>query len=244
MLDFVVFEVQNHTFSFLKILFGDLASRASSPLAELFTDVGLYVLGAELNLVEAAHRFFDALFPLVYDQLEEPNMAPLDPVYRECVRVIGRRVGAFGNAPVRLALVVARASVAERAFLQSMHLAVEVVNTTDHVRPSRECHHALTRMRYCPLCQALTDSKPCMGYCLNVLRGCLASLAEIDAHWQEFVRSLEALVESIHEGNELEHVLALVPPLINDAVTSTMKNAPRLISQVRKALGTGNIGGV
>ncbi|XP_060754417.1 glypican-5a isoform X2 [Neoarius graeffei] len=233
----VVHEVQDHTFSHLKVLHGDLALRASSPLTELFTDVGLFVLGAELNLEEAAHRFFDALFPLLYDQLEEPGMPSLDPFYQECVRSFGHHAAVYGNAPTRLALLVSDASLVERMFLQSMHLAVEVINTTDHAQPSRECRRALMRMHYCPLCQALTDSKPCMGYCLNVLRGCLASLAEVDAYWQEFVRSLEELAARMHDGNELEHVLASVPLLITDAVAYTSRNAARLASQVRGVCG-------
>ncbi|KAK3510950.1 hypothetical protein QTP70_027814 [Hemibagrus guttatus] len=234
--DSVVRDVQNHTFSLLNELYGDLARRASSPLAELFTDVGLFVLGAELNLEEAAHRFFHTLFPLVYEQFVEPSMSPFDPVYQECVQLVGRRAAAYGIAPTRLALLVSHASLAERTFLQAMHLAVEVINTTDHAQPSRDCRHALMRMRYCPLCQGLADSKPCMGYCLNVLRGCLAGLAEVDAHWQEFVRSLEALATRMHDGNELEHVLSSIPPLITEAVDFASRNAARLSSQGRSKL--------
>ncbi|KAI5619379.1 glypican-5 precursor [Silurus asotus] len=236
-LDSVAREVQSHTSALLRVLYGDLGSHASSPLAELFTDVGLFLLGAELNLEEATQRFFQALFPLVYDQLEKQNMAPLDPVYQECVRSVGRRAAAYGNAPIRLAALVSRASEMERTFLQSMHLAAEVINTTDHAQPSRECRRALMRMRYCPLCQALADSKPCMGYCLNVLRGCLASLAELDAHWQEFVRSLEALSARMQDGDELEHVIASIPPLIADAVAHMSKNAAKIKSQVRSLCG-------
>ncbi|KAF7689725.1 glypican-5a isoform X1 [Silurus meridionalis] len=236
-LDSVAREVQSHTSALLRVLYGDLGSRASSPLAELFTDVGLFLLGAELNLEEATQRFFQALFPLVYDQLEKRDMAPLDPVYQECVRSVGRRSAAYGNAPIRLAALVSRASETERTFLQSMHLAAEVINTTDHAQPSRECRRALMRMRYCPLCQALTDSKPCMGYCLNVLRGCLASLAELDAHWQEFVRSLEALSARMQDGDELERVIATIPPLITDAVAHMSKNAAKLKSQVHSLCG-------
>ncbi|KAK3529776.1 hypothetical protein QTP86_003211 [Hemibagrus guttatus] len=152
------------------------------------------------------------------------------------VILVGRRAAAYGIAPTRLALLVSHASLAERTFLQAMHLAVEVINTTDHAQPSRDCRHALMRMRYCPLCQGLADSKPCMGYCLNVLRGCLAGLAEVDAHWQEFVRSLEALATRMHDGNELEHVLSSIPPLITEAVDFASRNAARLSSQGRSKL--------
>lgn len=229
-------EVRNQTFSRLNVLYGDFASHASSPLDELFTEIGLYVLGAELNLEEVAYRFFHALFPLVYGQLEEPGVAALDPVYRECVQSVGWRAAAHGNGPKRLATRVGHASMAERLFLQSMHVAVEVVNTTDHAQPSRECRRVLMRMRYCPLCQALTDRKPCMGCCLNVLRGCLASLAEVDTQWQEFVHSLEAFSTRMNGGKHFEHALALVSPLIAEAVAHMQKSAAQLTSQVRRAL--------
>lgn len=224
--------MQDDVFSHLKVLYGDLALHAFSPLAELFTDVGLYVLGVEINLEKVADRFFYELFPLVFDKLEEPGMAPLDPIYKECVRAAGRRLAAYGNGPTRLAFLLKNALVAERAFLQAMHVAVDVVDATDHAQLSQECRVALMRMRYCPLCQALTDSKPCIGYCLNVLRGCLASLAEVDAHWQDFVLSMQSLAERMQAGKDLEHVLALIPSLITDAAAYTKKNAALLTSQV------------
>lgn len=232
LLDSVVHEVQGDVFSHLKVLYGDLALPAFSHLAELFTDVGLYVLGVECNLDKVADRFFYELFPLVYDQLEVPGMAHLDPVYKECVQAVGRRVTAYGNIPKRLAFLLKNALVAERVFLQAMHSAVEVVDTTDHAQLSHECRLALMRMRYCPLCQALTDSKACIGYCLNVLRGCLASLAEVDAHWQDFVLSMQSLAERMQDGKDLEYVLAFIPSLMTDAVSYTKKNAALLTSQV------------
>ncbi len=68
-----------------------------------------------------------------------------------------------------------------------------MINTTDHLQLSRECKRGLLKMTYCPHCQGLTRSRPCMGYCLNVLRGCLASLAEV---LQQQPRHLRALYTS------------------------------------------------
>lgn len=72
-----------------------------------------------------------------------------------------------------------------------------------------------------------------MGYCLNVMRGCLASLAEIDTHWREFVRSLEGLSARTHGTHDLEHVLLGVHTLLHDAVAHAQKNGPRLSAQVK-----------
>lgn len=73
-----------------------------------------------------------------------------------------------------------------------------------------------------------------MGYCLNVMRGCLASMAEIDAHWREFVHSLEGLSSQMHGPQDLEQVLLGAHTLIHDAIGHAQKNGPRLSAQVRK----------
>lgn len=75
-----------------------------------------------------------------------------------------------------------------------------------------------------------------MGYCLNVMRGCLASMAEIDIYWREFVRSLEGLSARMHGSQDLEQVLQGVHTLIHDAVGHAQKNGPRLSAQVRSIL--------
>uniref|UniRef100_A0A8C2EJ05 Glypican 5a n=1 Tax=Cyprinus carpio TaxID=7962 RepID=A0A8C2EJ05_CYPCA len=233
----LVHQAENHTHAVLLHTYRDLAGPAAAPLGEFFTDVGLFVLGSELSLEEASQRFFDALFPLVYERLVEPDLSRMSLSYSECVRASCRDLGPYGGAPGRLAALISRASMPGRVFLQALHLGVEVINTTDHIQLSRECRRGLLRMSYCPHCQGLTTSKPCMGYCLNVVRGCLASLAEVDAHWREFVRSLETLSTRMHGAQDLEQVLLEVHGLVRDAVAHAQRNAPRLSAQVRRVCG-------
>uniref|UniRef100_A0A8C1JT96 Glypican 5a n=1 Tax=Cyprinus carpio TaxID=7962 RepID=A0A8C1JT96_CYPCA len=233
----LVHQAENHTHAVLLHTYRDLAGPAAAPLGEFFTDVGLFVLGSELSLEEASQRFFDALFPLVYERLVEPDLSRMSLSYSECVRASCRDLGPYGGAPGRLAALISRASMPGRVFLQALHLGVEVINTTDHIQLSRECRRGLLRMSYCPHCQGLTTSKPCMGYCLNVVRGCLASLAEVDAHWREFVRSLETLSTRMHGAQDLEQVLLEVHGLVRDAVAHAQRNTPRLSAQVRRVCG-------
>uniref|UniRef100_A0AAY5ELF5 Glypican 5a n=1 Tax=Electrophorus electricus TaxID=8005 RepID=A0AAY5ELF5_ELEEL len=236
----LVHQVQNHTLSLLQSAYGDLAERMLPPVSELFADVELFVLGAELSPEEAVQRFFHSLFPLVFQQLVEPGLAPLDPAYAECARTaaMGRRgPGAFGPAPGLLAARVGGASLPARLFLQALHLGVEVVNTTARPNLARECRRALLRMAYCPRCQALPARPPCMGYCLNVLRGCLASLAEVDAPWREFVRSLEELGSPPRAGLDLGQALGDTTALVRDAVAHVRASAPWLSAQVRSVCG-------
>lgn len=233
----LVRQAENHTHTILLHTYGDLANHAAAPIGEFFTDVSLFALGSELSLDEASQGFFEALFPLVYERLVEPGLSRLSPAYAECVRGAFWDLAPFAGAPGRLAAQISRASLPGRLFLQALHLGVEVINTTDHFQIGRECRRALLRMNYCPHCQGLTASKPCMGYCLNVVRGCLASLAEVDSHWREFVRSLEALSARMHGGQDLEQVLLGTHGLVRDAVAHAQKNGPRLSAQVHKVCG-------
>ncbi|XP_068178514.1 glypican-5a isoform X2 [Antennarius striatus] len=230
-------QAENHTNIILRESYGNLADEAAGPLREFFTDVSLFLLGSELNVDDFVQRFFDALFPLVYNHLINPGLSDISSSYAECVRSSSRDVRPFGGTPGVLVDQIARSGVSGKLLLQALHLGIEVINTTDHLQMSRECRRALLKMHYCPHCQGLTQSKPCMGYCLNVMRGCLASMAEIDTHWREFVRSLEGLSARMHGAQDLEQVLLGVHTMLHSAVGQAQKNGPRLSAQVYKLCG-------
>ncbi|XP_038557204.1 glypican-5a isoform X1 [Micropterus salmoides] len=230
-------QAENHTNAVLQESYRNMADQSMGPVRELFTDISLFLLGSEFNIDDLVQRFFDALFPLVYNHLINPGLSDISPGYAECIRLSRRDARPFGEAPSLLADQIARSGVSGKLLLQALHLGIEVINTTDHLQLSRECRRALLKMHYCPHCQGLTQSKPCMGYCLNVMRGCLASMAEIDTHWREFVRSLEGLSARMHGLQDLEQVLLGVHTLLHDAVGHAQKNGPRLSAQVHKLCG-------
>ncbi|TMS13537.1 glypican-5a [Larimichthys crocea] len=233
-------QAENHTNVVFQESYRNMADQAMGPVRELFTDIGLFLLGSELNVDDLVQRFFDALFPLVYNHLINPGLSDISAGYAECVRQSSRDVRPFGGTPSVLADQITRSGVSGKLLLQALHLGIEVINTTDHLQLSRECRRALLKMHYCPHCQGLTQSKPCMGYCLNVMRGCLASMAEIDIHWREFVRSLEGLSARMHGPQDLEQVLLGIHTVLHDAVGQAQKNGPRLSAQVHKLCGTPN----
>nr|XP_020466358.1 glypican-5-like [Monopterus albus] len=230
-------QAENHTNTLFQEAYRSMADRAVGPVQELFTDIGLFLLGSELSVDDLVQRFFDALFPLVYNHLLNPGLSDISPGYAECVRLLSRDLKPFGGATSLLADQIARSGVSGKLLLQALHLGIEVINTTDHLQLSRECRRALLKMHYCPHCQGLTQSRPCMGYCLNVMRGCFASMAEIDTNWREFVLSLEGLSARMHGSQNLEQVLLGLHLLLHDAVKHAQKNGPRLSAQVHKLCG-------
>ncbi|KAL6480921.1 hypothetical protein MHYP_G00090010 [Metynnis hypsauchen] len=169
----LVRRAQNQTVALLLSTYRDLAERAAPHVSELFTDVGLFVLGAELGLEEAgAAAFFPRPLAAGVRAAGGAGPGPPGPGLRRVRALGGPRAGAVRELSRHAGQAADPAPRSpNRVLLQALHLGVEVINTTDHLQLSRECRKALLRMSYCPHCQALTSSKPCMGYCLNVLRG-------------------------------------------------------------------------
>uniref|UniRef100_W5MBM2 Glypican 5a n=1 Tax=Lepisosteus oculatus TaxID=7918 RepID=W5MBM2_LEPOC len=219
---------ENHTNTLFRTTYRNMAADAAGSVKELFTDVGLFVLGSEVSVEDFVNRFFDSLFPLVYNHLINPGLTDITINYAECIRMTRRDLNPFGNFPKLAVGQIGRSMLPGRVFLQALNLGIEVINTTDHLQYTKECKRALLKMQYCPHCQGLTQSKPCMGYCLNVIRGCLANMAEIDSHWREYVRSLEEVSNSMHGSYDVEQVLLNLHSLVNDAIMHAQINGPKL----------------
>ncbi|XP_060492840.1 glypican-5 isoform X2 [Panthera onca] len=236
-LENLIRQAENYTSIFFCNSYRNMALEATASVQEFFTDVGLYLFGADVHPEEFVNRFFDGLFPLVYNHLISPGVTDSSLEYSECIRMARRDVSPFGNIPQRVMGQMGRSLLPSRTFLQALNLGIEVINTTDHLHFSRECSRAVLRMQYCPHCQGLTLSKPCMGYCLNVMRGCLAHMAELNPHWHAYIRSLGELSDAMHGTYDIEHVLLNFHLLVNDAVMQAHLDAQKLSEQINKICG-------
>nr|XP_014350455.1 PREDICTED: glypican-5-like [Latimeria chalumnae] len=234
--EIILRQAENYTNALFCSTYRNMAIEASASVKELFTDIGLFVLGSDLNIEEFGNRFFDSLFPLIYNHLINPGLTDISTDYAECIRMARRDIHPFGNIPKIVVSQLGISLISSRVYLQALNLGIEVINTTDHLQYTKECSRALLKMHYCSHCQGLTLSKPCMGYCLNVMRGCLANMAEIDSHWREYIRSLEELTSAMHESYDVENVLLNLQLLISDAVMLAQINGPKLSAQVTTSL--------
>nr|XP_011731880.1 glypican-5 [Macaca nemestrina] len=236
-LETLIKQAENYTSILFCNTYRNMALEAAASVQEFFTDVGLYLFGADVNPEEFVNRFFDSLFPLVYNHLINPGVTDSSLEYSECIRMARRDVSPFGNIPKRVMGQMGRSLLPSRTFLQALNLGIEVINTTDYLHFSKECSRALLKMQYCPHCQGLTLSKPCMGYCLNVMRGCLAHMAELNPPWHAYIRSLEELSDAMHGTYDVEHVLLNFHLLVNDAVIQAHLNGQKLLEQVNSIFG-------
>ncbi|PKK24580.1 glypican 3 [Columba livia] len=235
--EIVVRHARNFTNSMFRTHYQSMGPRALKFVGELFTDVSLYILGSDISVNDMINEFFDSLFPLVYSHLLNPGFPDFSVEMTECLRAARRDLKVFGSYPKMMMTQVSKSLQATRVFLQALNLGIEVINTTDHLKFSKDCGRALLKMWYCSHCQGLLLAKPCASYCSSVMQGCLAGVVEIDNHWREYIRSLEGLTKGMRGIYDMEHVLLNLFSLVRDAIVHVQKNEGKLSATISRLCG-------
>uniref|UniRef100_H3BDN6 Glypican-3 n=1 Tax=Latimeria chalumnae TaxID=7897 RepID=H3BDN6_LATCH len=228
--EIVIRHAKNYTNTMFKNQYRNMAMETFGFVGKLFTDVSLYILGSDRNVNDIMNEFFDNLFPVVYSHLINPGFQEVSLDTVECLRRVRWDMKTFGNFPKLIITRMSKSLLATRVFLQALNLGIEVINTTDHLKFSKDCGRALLKMWYCSHCQGLLMTKPCVGYCQSVMESCLVSVFEIHNHWKEYIKSLEKLAIGMQGVYDMEYVLLNLYSLIKDAVMYTQKNRGRLLS--------------
>ncbi|XP_067851684.1 glypican-5b isoform X1 [Heptranchias perlo] len=227
----------NHTNFMFKTGYRTMAKEATEVVKGLFTDISLYVLDLGESIEDVVLSFFDSLFPLVYNRLIHPGLSEVSLDYLECLRLTRQDINPFGSYPVKMVAELSRPLQAMKTLLQALNIGSEVINMTENVAFTRECTRALVKMEYCSHCHGLTLIKPCVAYCLNVMRGCLANVADIDTHWRDYISNLDELTSVITGSRGVEQALLRVAPLVNEAILHAQLNGPEISTTVSKVCG-------
>uniref|UniRef100_A0A8C2UJN3 Glypican-3 n=1 Tax=Chinchilla lanigera TaxID=34839 RepID=A0A8C2UJN3_CHILA len=232
--EIVVRHAKNYTNAMFKNNYPSLTPQAFDFVGEFFTDVSLYILGSDINVDDMVNELFDSLFPVIYTQLMNPGLPESTLDINECLRGARRDLKLFGNFPKLIMTQVSKSLQVTRIFLQALNLGIEVINTTDHLKFSKDCGRMLTRMWYCSYCQGLMMVKPCGGYCNVVMQGCMAGVVEIDKYWREYILSLEELVNGMYRIYDMENVLLGLFSTIHDSIQYVQKNGGKLTTTIGK----------
>lgn len=185
----------------------------------------------KLNIVQLVKDFFDNLF-LDIHFFEKKNQL-LDPKYLECVKDSRSDISPFGELPSVLTLELREAFEVAWIAISSIRLGIKVINETLNYQLSEECYTNLVKLTYCPYCQGYIQLKPCSGYCLNVIRGCVSQLSQLDKPWNDYVTSLKHLSDGMVGSYNLQNILtALADKRVLDAVTSAFNNSNNLKKRV------------
>uniref|UniRef100_A0A3B3THM3 Glypican-3 n=1 Tax=Poecilia latipinna TaxID=48699 RepID=A0A3B3THM3_9TELE len=222
--DLVLRHGRNSTLTVLKSEFPALVPGAQSSVGQLFLDMSLYILGSDSTVDHMVAAFFGKLFPLTYRRLLGGGASAAS---EECVRGAWKDSGAFGPYPKLIMTRLSRSLLATRVFLQALNLGIEVVNTTDHLRPSRDCGRALLRLWYCPHCQGMLSPPACRGFCQTAMQGCLGGAAEVQPHWRSYIDGLGKLAGGMRGEQDMEAVVLRLPSLIKLALKQAVNARSR-----------------
>ena len=205
------------------------------PLQSFFMDLQAYVKRREVVIHQSVDQFFDHLFPLVFHNLlNDPTVMDLDEDYRNCLTSLRQRLNPkpFGDIPRGLVHQLSRALFTARTYLESLSLGIEAINTTDHIILEPQCIKSLARLRYCGHCDGHLEARPCRNFCYNVMRGCLATTAEIDRHWNEFVDSVKMLTSYMKGSFNIEEVLRGLHQQVSNAIMHAMETGHKFYAKV------------
>lgn len=230
---------QGHLSSLLERTYSSLSRHALPHVNQLFSSLSLYLRGANISVEASVHQFFNNLFPLAYTRLINPGIESglmTGSEMGDCLRMIRQDVNPFGPHPAVMAQELAGALGAGRQLGLAMDEGLEVMNATEHVSLSKECVKGLVKMVYCSHCRGLTLIKPCSGYCLNVMRGCLASVSELDQPWRRYVSLLEQLTHATAGHHSLELALLGVRGHVNEALLYAQLHGPLITATVSAKL--------
>ncbi len=78
-----------------------------------------------------------------------------------------------------------------KLFMDSIKMAEEVAKAVQGHTFSPECVDSLMRLKYCAYCGGFVLFKPCLFFCINTLRGCMADVADIHEEFGGFVKALK-----------------------------------------------------
>lgn len=214
----------------LKSEFPALGGGAQSSVGQLFLDMSLYILGSDSTVDHMVAVLYGRLFHMTYRRL----LGGSGSLSEECVKEAWKDSAAFGPYPKLMMTRLSRSLLATRVFLQALNLGIEVVNTTDHLRPGRDCSRALMRLWYCPHCQGLLGPPVCRGFCQAVMHGCLGGAAEVQPHWKTYVDGLGKLAAAMSGEQDMEAVVLRLPAMIKLALKNAVNTRGRLSSVVSR----------
>ncbi|XP_012889109.1 PREDICTED: glypican-1 [Dipodomys ordii] len=215
--------------------FGELYTQNAAAFRDLYAELRLYYRGAKLHLEETLAEFWARLLERLFRQLH-PGLLLADD-YLDCLGKQAEALRPFGDAPRDLRLRATRAFVAARAFVQGLGVAGDVVQKVAQVPLGPECSRAVMKLVYCAHCLGVPGARPCPDYCRNVLKGCLANQADLDAEWRNLLDSMVLITDKFWGPSGADSVIGSVHVWLAGAINALQDNKDTLTAKVIQGCG-------
>jgi Glypican len=170
--------------------------------------------------------------------LSDPSSVSINSAYRDCLTSVRSNLNPnpFGTIPLNLGASLARSARAARQLMAGLSTAADVFHETSLWSAAPRCSESLTQLVTCAACRGNKDvAKPCHGFCMHVLEGCLTGANDIDLLWRQFVDKLVGFQQQI-QRDDLESILYLMHLNISDSVLHSMETTHKYYQQVGRQI--------
>ncbi|KAI1898586.1 hypothetical protein AGOR_G00073920 [Albula goreensis] len=216
--------------------YGKLYTQNARVFQDLFVELRRYYSGGNVSLGEVLAEFWSRLVERVFS-LVNPQYQ-FSEEYLECVSKHAEQLQPFGDLPRKLRIQVSRAFIASRALVQGLATGREIVSKAAKLSAGGECVRALMRQWYCPLCRGTPSLRPCRGLCLNVMKGCLANQADLDAEWNNFIDALVQVSEKLEGPFNMELAVDSIAVKVSEAIMHMQENSVSISTKVFQGCGS------
>jgi len=202
--------------------YGIIYIKNSDVFIDFFKDLESYYDQGQVDLDSALNRFFTSLYQRMFTVYNAQYK--FDSRYLTCVSQTMKSLQPFGDVPQKLNQQLRRSFVATRTFNQALINGKYILNRIVKIQPRDRCVRALTKMSSCPACEGFTEIKPCSGYCVNVMKGCLAYHTEFGRSWDKFLENLRELAARLNGPYDIEDVVDPIGVKISEAIMNFQRS--------------------
>lgn len=193
----------------------------------LFGDIEGLMSVQDLLIENSVTVFFDDIFPVIFKTVNYGDVS--DTWTHHHSHCLSKHLGEiqprpFGKYPEKIARNLHYGLPLSYNYIHALHVILETLNTTENVVLDDECQQAMTRLQFCSHCQGIVHKKPCNGFCLNVMRGCLVGVAEMGENWNDLITGIETLVRDMSE-KRIDDVLTKLSLDLTDAIFNAVMEA-------------------
>lgn len=200
-------------------------------VSKLFKDLENYLAEDKQELEDIVNAFFRSSFPMLLRYFN-PEGKTLSAKYKSCLKDNMDIIKPFGTRPAELLGKFEEVFEPVGSLFKGLKFGVEVLSLAQQFNFTDGCKNGLLEMKFCSLCQGLTQVKPCYEFCMATTRKCLLSEAQLQRKWGQLIDTVLSLAKSVGNSN-LENFLNSVHTDLWHAATFMLLQKANLMPQVR-----------
>lgn len=188
------------------------------------------------QLDSAIDRFYTQLYQRVFVLLNQPYK--FDPTYLNCVGLSMQKQQLIGDISDGLKKQVNKSLIAAKIFSEALKSGRDVVRSIVETEISQDCKVSWMRMSYCSYCDTYRHSRPCMQYCTDVAKSCIAERQEsVGLIWEDYCKQIVKFIDHLEGPYQMELVVQPLSVKISESIMNLQDKGQEIVSKVIELCG-------